>query len=305
MSDKSRRQKLEMERSETLSEIHDERSSFESMVQRARIAGKMPPDEFVREVLDRLDEIAERARTGATIDEVLSTAYDADQQGQLRAYVCPLDEIEDEGNLAIDSMEEWKVPPSVLEKLRRSLLPKLERAKDQEATARGALRAIFEENDSWARYTNHYEHKMRSFSRILFWSIVVLIPAALVSFHWRETFLFGLFFGGAAGSCASVISKMPLLAVGLSGELESYERRILSRVSVGIVASLIGCALLGWGILSIFIQNQSFSDVINACSTGIPCTKLKLLILLSVPMLFGFSERALTSFEQQFFGQRN
>ena len=98
---------------------------------------------------------------------------------------------------------------------------------------------------------------------------------------------------------------MPLLRVVLSGELETYERLVLSRVSVGIVASLIGSGLLGWGIITIAIGNQSFQDMVNSCSTGsAPCATLKMLVLLSVPMLFGFSERALTSFEKQFLGQR-
>jgi hypothetical protein len=41
---------------------------------------------------------------------------------------------------------------------------------------------------------------------------------------------------------------MPLLDVALSAELEAYGRRIFSRIAVGVGASLIGCALLGWGL---------------------------------------------------------
>jgi hypothetical protein len=153
---------------------------------------------------------------------------------------------------------------------------------------------------------------MRLYSRILFGAIIGSIAVSLICFHFPRFFLAALFFAGAAGACTSVISKMPMLAVTMSGELEAYERKIWSRVSIGVVASLIGSALLGWGVLSLSIQSQSFADVISACSTtnscstptGLLCTSSKILILLSVPMLFGFSERALTSFELPFFGKQ-
>jgi hypothetical protein len=115
----------------------------------------------------------------------------------------------------------------------------------------------------------------------------------------------GLLCAGATGSCVSVMAKMPLLDLKLSPELDAYERRILSRLGVGVIASLIGCALLGWGLFPISFQGQTFADILNVCTASPPtsCTDIKTLILLCVPMLFSFSERALTSFEQQVFGK--
>jgi hypothetical protein len=102
----------------------------------------------------------------------------------------------------------------------------------------------------------------------------------------------------------SVLTKMPLLEVGLSGELESYKRRILCRIGAGVLGSLIGCGLLGWGFISIAIHGQTFAEVLGACSTSLftSCSPINTLILLAVFSLFGFSERALTSFEQKVFG---
>jgi hypothetical protein len=58
---------------------------------------------------------------------------------------------------------------------------------------------------------------------------------------------------------------------------------------------------LAWGILNISVGNLKFPDVVCACSTGsASCTAIKVLVLLCVPLLFGFSERALTSFDSQF-----
>jgi hypothetical protein len=51
--------------------------------------------------------------------------------------------------------------------------------------------------------------------------------------------------------------------VRTSPELDSYERRILSRVGVGVIASLIGCALLGWGIFPVSFHGQTFADILK------------------------------------------
>jgi hypothetical protein len=90
---------------------------------------------------------------------------------------------------------------------------------------------------------------------------------------------------------------MPAFDVALSAELESYRRRIFGRIAVGVIASPIGCALLAWGVLPISLQNQTFADCLAPGTSW-----AKMLILLGLPMLLGFSERALTSFEQRMFG---
>jgi hypothetical protein len=146
---------------------------------------------------------------------------------------------------------------------------------------------------------------MKGYTLGLFAAIVVLLGLFIVVLHFFPKFLVvGLLCAGAAGSCVSVVTKLPILSVSLSGELEAYGRRILSRICSGLIASVIGSALLGWGILSISINNQSYADALNECSRGSAssCTSLNTLILLGVPLLFGFSERALTSFEKTVFG---
>jgi hypothetical protein len=298
------KKKLEKWRRDTLSSIRAERVTFETMLQRARRAGDTPDETFLKSVQGHLTEIEQRAEKETDLNELDNLVEEAEKQGQLRAYICPRAEICDEGTLVIDLIEEWNVPKTVIAKLRDSLGQKLRRADVELESARSALRALFEESDSWASYTNEYEDSMKSYTRWLFGATIVLPILAILAFHWPLTFLGGLLCAGAAGSCASVMAKMPLLDVSLSGELEAYSRRIFSRIGVGVIASLIGCALLGWGLLPVSIQNQTFAGLLNAC-TGFPsisCTHLKTLILLGVPMLFGFSERALTSFEQKVFG---
>lgn len=148
MFDGYKRKKVETRRKETLSGVRRNKLDFETMMQRAQVAGDTPDDTLVRNVLERLAEIEQRANQEKDIDELDELEKDANQQGQLRAYICPSAEITDEGNLSIDLIEEWTVPKTVITKLRGSLGEKLKRADTDPDVARGALRAIFEQHDS-------------------------------------------------------------------------------------------------------------------------------------------------------------
>ena len=102
------------------------------------------------------------------------------------------------------------------------------------------------------------------------------------------------------------MAKMPALDASLEGELDAYGRRVFTRIAVGIVASLIGCGLMAWGALPIW-TNQTFTDALSACVSPVPTsgTSIRILIVVAVAMLLGFSERALTSFERRIFGEVN
>lgn len=291
--------RLEKRRVEALSEITGERLQIELMAQRPRAVGDVLDNVRLQNVLTRLTEIEETAKQAVHEDQLDDLTDDADTQGLFIAYFCPANEIRIEGHLAIELMEWWGVPKSETNKLRELLVEQLERAD------RSALYALFQERNAWEEYRDDYEDEMRSYAWWLFGAIMILTPVAVIAFHFAARFapllVAGLLLAGTAGSCVSVIAKLPALEVSFSEKLDSYRRRILSRISVGAIASLIGCGLLGWGIIPISVQGQTFADVLKDCSN--PCSAaLRILILMAVAMLFGFSERALTSFEQSVFG---
>ncbi|WP_058189830.1 hypothetical protein [Terracidiphilus gabretensis] len=295
----STKKKLEDERSDALQEIHDERSDFESIVQRAGFLGE-PTSERVAEVIARFDTLTADAQKSKSIEDLENLSYDADAQGQLRAYICPLTEIEDEGRHCLDLMAEWNVPASVLEKHRTTLLPKLKKT-DKSNEARSALRTLYAEHDSWDRYTSGYEESMKRFTLCLVPITCVLLLGSVFSFLYPNWLLLGIVCAGAAGACTSVLSKMPMVEVELTGQLDSYMRRILTRVMVGTVASVVGSGFISMGIINITIGNQKFSDIICGCTPGSPqSVSLRILGLITIPLLLGFSERALTSFGNQF-----
>jgi len=302
---RSKKKKLADLRQEVLSVIRGELLSFETMVQRAQRVGEDVDAGFVKEVRERLDVIHERAKAENNEKELKLLGEDAQQQGQLRAYVCPIGEIESEGTLAIDVMSEWGVPKNVVATLRDFLGTKLSGAATSPSAARGALRAIYEERDSWDDYTNEYTETMGSVTRKLFVATVVMLVLSLVLLQFPPMFVYAILLAGAVGGCISVMARMPILHVGLSSELASYSRRILKRVGTGAIGSLIGCALLGWGLVPLSIQGQTFADVMNSCSGAdvTTCTGIKTLIVVAVPILCGFSERLIVSLEQKVFGK--
>lgn len=284
------------ERQNALSAIREARMIFEEMARRAEISGGSP-NALVEDTRNGLEAVEGEAKH-ANADELDDLVEKAESLARLRAYFCPPKEIVDEGQLAIALTAEWGVPGSIVTRLRESLVPKLA---DQDVTvARGALRAILQEFDSWKSYADAYDATMQRWAYILSSAIALLSVFAILLLHYSGVIIYGLFAAGAAGGCVSVIARMPPLS--LSGEFEVYRRHMVTRIATGAVASMIGCALLAWGLIPISIKDKTFEQVFTACAGDTPCTAVNILILFGVPMLFGFSERALVSFEERILG---
>jgi len=297
--------KLEKRRVRALRFIDNERLLVEEMVQRPRLAA----DPFTQEDKDLFDkvilctkEIEGRAKSEPDFDRLGDLMDDAETHGQYRAYFCPAGDVLREGESVISIVTtEWGLPKSVADDLGR-IRGDLEKSP---AEARAALHFLFAERDSWDDYTTDYEDTMETFTFVLFGlTFLPLVSAVCFRYafhpHFRFLLVLGVLGAGIAGSSVSIMRRMPEFEVRLSNELNAYLRRILSRMGIGIAASLIGSALLGWGVLPVSIQGQTFTDAVRACTTSI-CSGVDMLLLLGVPMLLGFSERALTAIEERLF----
>ena len=303
--------KLEKRRVEALSSIAGDRLHVELMAQRPRKEGDKLDTVLLENVLRRFAEIEASAKAATLEDELDDFEDDGEVQGLFAAYFCPINEIQDEGSIAVDTIEGWGIPKTSPKKLRDLFSKKLQNAADNPHDARGALYSIFAEADAWRDFIDDYEESMLNYRRGLLVTMLASIALAVVSLYYAShisiLIFAGLLFAGAAGSSVSVMAKMPALDASLAGELDAYGRRVFTRIAVGIVASLIGCGLMAWGVLPISMQNQTFTDVLNACvsSARTSGTSIRILIVLAVAMLLGFSERALTSFERRIFGEVN
>lgn len=310
--------KLESKRVDTINEISQQRAYVELMAQRPRAEDDILNLTLLESVLKCFVVIENGARQATTIEELEHFREEAGFQGLMEAYLCPANEIRDEALRALDNVSVWGIPKDSVKKLHEMFDGRLKNAVKEPEDGRGALHSIFVEVDEWSDYIEEYEGTMDESTRSLFWTSIVLFLLACLSLHFAYVFTpllcLGLVFAGAAGSSVSIMAKMPALDLSLNGELDAYGRRIRTRMIVGAVGSLVGCAFLGWGVLPIAIKDQTFSDALTACTTATATavtatpaatatgTAVKMLIVIGVAMLLGVSERTLTSFEQRVFG---
>lgn len=301
-------QETRKKRADALSSITGDKVNIELMAQRARPADDLLDSDLLQTVFNKLVALETAVRNASSVTELDDLIEDGDAQGIASAYFCPMGEIRDEGNRAIDNMELWGIPAPSIKKLRESFAKSVELAPLSPYAARAALHAIFIEVDEWTDYIDEYEEAMRRYTRWLFGSTATLLLIAGSCFYLAHLFPLAMWFGliaaGAAGSSVSVMAKMPSLDVSLSGELSAYGRRVGSRIAAGTIGSLIGVALLEWGVLPLTIKDVGFADALTACTAyGIaPCPITKMLLVLGIAMLLGVSERTLTSFEQRVLG---
>jgi hypothetical protein len=303
---KSETLELENRRIEVLSAITGERGSIEAMAQRPRGADDALDDELLEIVLRRLAAIEVKAGEAAHVEDLDDLEGDAETQGEFSAYLCPVMDVPTEGQRELNLLEWRGIPKAEIKKLRDLLDSKLKDTDGDPAAGRSALRALFEERNAWEEYSDDYEDTMGRWARKLSWWTVGLLPVATLFLCFAARFsrllIFGLLCAGAAGSCVSVLARMPAMDVSLSNELDAYDRRVLSRIGIGIIASLIGSGLLAW--LPVSVQNQPLADALNSCATG-KATAITVLTVEALAGILGFSERAVTFIEQRLFGDSN
>lgn len=308
-----------------LSEIRRQKSVFEDSVMSADAAGTSYSRALIPSVLERFKKLESdvgHAKTLFQIDELIEEAYPL---ARFAAYVCPPKEIELQGQTLLNCMEEWRVPKSTIEALRKDILPRLKDT--NELAARGALITLQEEYDSWSDYIDGYNKDMRNVTYILASMTVVSLGGAIFSISHGYVLL-GLLLAGACGAFVSVVAKVPALNT-VYGDSAPYMRGIFTRVCMGIAASVIGSGFLFSGLVTVTLpSNITLQGMIEACDRDTSwqtteakagpviepsklsqvapgekggCKTENVLILAGLVMLFGFSERALTSFEEKIF----
>jgi hypothetical protein len=303
-------------RREALSDITGERLFVERMAQRPR-----PPGENVDakrdEILNKLDEILAAAAKTNDIDELDDLTADAELQGLFAAYLCPVAEIKMEGDLVLDQIDGWGIPNSSTATARRIWQEVSQNLKTpptdetQIQQARGALYALFAERDAWGDFLDDHDEETPPMW-LLFLVVIGSLVAAVFAVYYAHSFSFLLMLGilaaGAAGSCASVMSKRATIEDRLSRKIDVSGGRVWVRIATGLIGTVIGCALLAWIPLS--IATKSFEELVNACTTAPctapdanACTTVKMLIIIGISTLLGFSERTLPFFEHRLFGK--
>jgi hypothetical protein len=303
------------------SDIREELSFFEQAILSAKAAGLRYDEQWVEATRQRFTTILGDIDSAASKRQLDKLVDQAEDLACLRAYLCPDEDIPIAGEIALSTMRSWSVPNEALTELERAVTPVLT-DKTETAAARGALFHLLGEQLAWSNYLDDYNTEMEWITWGLAGAIVLTLGAALYSIT-HAYLIVGLFLAGLCGALVSVISKVPTVIV--SGDNAPYLRRVLRRTCTGLAASVIGVGLLVSGIVTIGLKDTDISRIIEACAetnqspvdakstvgpetknsatdlTSSTCRQSHVLILMALVMLFGFSERALTSFEDRLF----
>jgi len=302
-----------------LASIMSARAAFDEAIERSKAIPPVGANIEIAAIHGAFDEL----RTKALALDVNTEALDVIEESagglsHLRAYLYPKEALVPEAKLCLATLKEWGVPGDVVTNLERDLLPRVEK---EDTAGREALRAIFEEYDSWSDYVDWYNSDYMPRLNILFLLLVTIAIALALSRFVRQDVILGFVFAGISGALVSVLTRLPKF--GVYGELSPALLGIFSRVGTGLVATAIGVGLLASGIFTITLpqgsagtESVSLPKVIENCGRPKPaaltpapqppkpsveCTTGNLFTLLAIGILLGFSERALPAFEDKLF----
>lgn len=285
------------------------RAIFEDAVTKARrLEGPPGPDteQFIQDTLHKFEQLLRYAEEREQREESFNVP---EREAVLalsrrRAYVLPREELISEAISLTSEMKEWNVPSTVIAELEKhlALITSADEGtaaqKNTDALARSALNKLMGEYDYWDWYSDWYVSQVSLASVALGICALVALGAALIlAFH--GFYISTIIFGAACGAALSVLGKLPPMSV--YGEAASLTRRMSSRLVSGIVASSVGMWLFTSGVINVGLGSKNLPEIAASCidGTGKPCTHTDVLILLTLAVLLGFSERALSSFEKR------
>jgi hypothetical protein len=255
---------------------------------------------FVERTREEFHRLAQNAATREQAEEELSHEEHQEVLGlaRRRAYVLPEEELALEAESLLSEMRDWGVPPSVLEELTKRATKV---SGPNPVLARAALNKLLEDYDYWDWYSDWYVKQVSLTALSLgLGAIATLFLSLALSLNGHH--LFAVPVAATSGAAISILGKLPPMTV--YGNAASIYMRVSARLSSGILASCVGLWLFTSGIINITLGDTSLKDIATACintqtpAQGTTCRSTDFLLLLTLAVLLGFSERALSSYEK-------
>lgn len=294
-----RARRLHAKRGEVQRCIDEGKEEIEDALSLAALAGDPDADKHAEKALADFAGLAARAAAASTDAELEWIKEQAEAVQRQRAYVLPDDALYEEGLFLIEELEEWNLPESVIQRL-KDRLQRLANFSAKSHQRRQLLTEIEEDADYWNFETERHETFLRRSVNALVPTCVVCLALSLVCFLSLRQAVAGFIVAGVGGAALSIVLKLPPLQV--YGETVGRWQRIAARLAAGAVASAVGLGLLASGMVNVGIPSResgfvSAAAMLAECqSRGCPAASATL--LLSLGIIFGFSERAITSFER-------
>jgi hypothetical protein len=296
----SRRQSrsVEAQRDATRARLTSWREGFEDAAKKATAYGETAPQAALDTVRAGFAEL--EARLSQATSQDLETLEDrAIELAAFRACVAPRVMLPLMAAEVISDLRDWGVPADVLADIKDTLL-KPQTVSDAES--RAALQMLLREHADWDVYVTWYNGFLGNVTAVLFTTLLVALVAGILALVEHIATL-GLLLIGIAGALVSILAKLP--SVSNYATTNSWIFHIVSRIATGLAGALIGWGLLSSTIVSIGLPaTKGIDQIIMGCSGAdvtVPCDAPQLLILVAIGLLFGFSERALATFEGRVF----
>lgn len=294
-----RARRLQAKRGEVQRCIDEGKEEIEDALSLAALAGDPDAHKRAEKPLADFVGLAARAAAASTDAELEWIKEQAEAVERQRAYVLPDDALYEEGLFLIEELEEWNLPESVIQRL-KDRLQRIANLSAKGHQRRQLLTEIDEDADYWNFETERHEAFLRRSANALVPVCIVCLALSLVCFLLLGQAVAGFIVAGVGGAALSIVLKLPPLQV--YGETVGRWQRIAARLAAGAVASAVGLGLLASGMVNVGIPSGesgfvSAAAMLAECqSRGCPAASASL--LLSLGIIFGFSERAITSFER-------
>lgn len=278
------------------------RTCFNDIVETSLFAygGKFPQEvgHHVQYVLKEYDALFSAIEKASEEDDLAALEDRPNELENQVAYILPVSHLAENAHVFLEELVSWEVPPKSIRQV-RAFIEKLRDPKVPEADKRNLYLLILEEHDFRSGYVEWANSKFLILKIISSFAAIGSLLAALILLN-NNYLLPGFLCAGVTGASLSVLLKFPNIMD--YGEFMKTTLDIFSRFTTGMIASVIGLGFLASGIINLSFtfkgEPQSMAMVIENFRT--PCGNppiLWLLVLLSIGIIFGFSERLFSSFE--------
>lgn len=298
---------FESQKKELYNKAFESRAYFNDIVETSLFAygGKFPQEvnhhvQYVLKEFEDLFSAIEKASQKDDLAALEDRPYELENQ---TAYVLPISHLAENAQVFFDELVSWEVPPKSIRQV-KEFIEKLRDPKVPDADKRNLYWWILDEYDYRSDYVEWANSKFLILKIISSVAAIGSLAASLILLN-SNFLLLGFLFAGVSGASLSVLLKFPNIMD--YGEFMKTMLDIFSRFTTGLIASVIGFGFLASGVINLSFsfegQPKSMATIIKDFSTSGNLHILSLLVLVSLGIIFGFSERLFSSFESTILGR--
>jgi len=298
---------FESQKKELYNIVLQSRAYFNDIVETSLFAygGNFPPEvgHHVQYVLKEFDALVNAIEKASQEDDLVALENRPLELENQTAYILPVSYLAENAQVFFDELVSWKVPPKSIRQV-KEFIERLRNPKVPEADKRNLYWWILGEYDYRSDYVEWANSKFLILKIISSFAAIGSLVAALILLT-MNLLLPGFLCAGVSGASLSVLLKFP--SIMDYGEYKKTMLDIFSRFTTGLITSVMGLGFLASGIINLSFsfekESKTMAEVIKGFGTSDKSSILWSLVLLSLGIIFGFSERLFSSFESTILGR--